>query len=266
MFKKAYVWSTSFVPDEEDFDEICKRIIESQKLNLWGREVKFENGILYATYGLQGKRIMEWNTFGDIKIFINSYVSKQVEGITLDTDNFDLSSITKEQLRKSKQIAAYIVNDLMERYLEAQVESKRWPKQCRDVAEFIFDKDLGSIINVEGTKSNFLDLYKNAVCIIANLYKTHDTFEISNNEYNCLAYNNFLRIVRPFPFIRNEKYCSDKLGNKEIIIKVQGDDINLRETQCIFSDPYGDWSDEFKTENKKLGNEDNFELILKKRV
>jgi hypothetical protein len=186
--------------------------------------------------------------------YIILYVNNKKKDVIYDAQTFDLSSITEEQLKKSKQIAAYIVNDLVERYLDDQIECKCWPDQCRDISEFIFDKDLGSIINVKGTRSNFLGLYKNAVCVIANLCKTHETFEISNNEDNCLAYNNFLKIVGPFPFIRDYIYSSYELRNKEIIIKVNSDYVHLEESQCMFSNPYGEWLDDIENKNQKLDN------------
>jgi len=59
---------------------------------------------------------------------------------------------------------------------EYNISVGNWPKQCTNIHEFIFEKDLGKQINLAGAKERFIEVYKNCIEVISNLIDNNTVF------------------------------------------------------------------------------------------
>ncbi len=243
--------SWKYVLDDQSFEEMCHQaiVIESKP---WGQALKFENNILSATYVLKAGKL--WNRPDDYNIrnFMCNHNTKLIEEKKQEVNNFDLSTLSGNELQLSKKIAAYIVFDLIQRYVKEMTERGSWPKQCKDINEFIFEKDLATVIALDGTRETFINLYKHAVGCIAEKIVVEKDFQLSNNRQLCLAHANFARITDPFPSFARYVYNESELHNNSILIKVKDGKAISSEEKCTYSDPYGEWSDDMVRGEKNL--------------
>ena len=86
-----------------------------------------------------------------IDLIFNSIVKKNeekktIERILITNFNIDRNSFYKALRKKDIKINGKRTNknlvlkenDLIERYVKHEVEEKRWPRQCKDIDEYIF--------------------------------------------------------------------------------------------------------------------------------
>ena len=183
---------------------------------------------------------------------------------------YPLSRINDDNFETSKKVAAYFVNDLIERYLKNRVENRSWPKQCNDADEYIFKRNIGRVIDENGTKENFKKAYYQAIRIIAesleNKQSLSDIVIISNNSNKCLAYANYLKIVTPetLSFLMRYRYNEYQLRNASIDVSVINNQAKFETSECVYSDPYGEWSDDYS--QKKGTINDVPVLVMEKRI
>lgn len=227
---------------EQDYEQICIKASKKKE------GLIIEEKALQLTYDYQ---TIDFQYFeNQIFDYCRNYIAINQPSLSV----FDLSNVSEDIISISKQIASYLTDNLISRYLAKQIDVNSYPSQCvEDISEYIFKHDLCKIIKLEGTKENFISVYKNAVKIIAELLTKNEHVEISNCNINALAYSNFYKIIAPFEFIKHFKYSKYRYGtnNKKIIIKVNKLSLNATETFCISSDPYGEWSDNYETKTKQ---------------
>jgi len=181
----------------------------------------------------------------------------------------DLQYYPREIINISKKVAAVYVNDIIERYVRQRIEAEYWPSQCRDIDKYIFERDIAKYIDENGTASVFKQLYLHAIITICEILKTSkdkDLIKFSNSEIDMLAFANFKKIFQPeqFSFLRNFKYNSYQLKNKRITLTIIAENVSFASSYCSFSDPYGEWSDEY-VYNKGIVDNSQVE-IMEKRI
>lgn len=246
-----------FYVEDQDLKSIYNKITEKDgQLCGWGEVLKFKDDKVFATYNF-----CAWTSatgmedYYQVRNFIDSYVKKTVENNKQGISVFNLDIVSKEVLNLSKQIAAYIVYDLMGRYISNQIEKNNWPSQCRHIEEYVIEKDLATIIRLDMTRKTVIDLYNHSVRVIADMIYHDEELQLSNSKGNPLAYSNFFKIIAPFLFLHCHIYNQYKMYNKSITIKLEKTEASSSEIQCVGSDPYGEWSDDYESKNKILSSE-----------
>lgn len=158
-----------------------------------------------------------------------------------------------ENFEVAKKAAAYFINDLIERYLKDRIQKKCWPIQCGNADEFVFNRNIGQLIDENGTKENFKTAYYQAIRVITELLeaKQHSNEKVlfSNNNAKCLAYSNYLKMLisKPLSFLLEYRYNLYEFRNASINISILNNEVKFQNSECIYSDPYDAWSDDYKT-------------------
>lgn len=247
-----------FYMEEIGYEQLCLELLKESKAYWVNQNLEFKDGKLYANYNLKVYKRSGMNDLAhQISSFLYGYSGREFSDKNSEVSNYNLELVPKETLMISKKIAAYIVNDLMNRYVKSKIASGNWPSQCSNIDEYIFEKDLASTIKLEGTREAFIGLYNHSIRVVAEMLRDNPNLQLSNNKKNCLAWANFEKLIRPFPFIHSHIYSEYELRNKEILIKVEDEKAHLSECECIDSDPYGDFSDDIKRTTGMLKNASN---------
>ncbi len=170
------------------------------------------------------------------------------------------SVVSHPNIETYKQIAAHIVNILADFYIKDMIKEGKWPKQCDSPYEFIFGLDLGYIIKMEGNQDAFKQLYCHSVTALAEMQNNDSEFQLSNNDNDCLAYINFLQLVRSFAFLHYKERGHIPMYERSRDVMV---------IKIINGEPYlGSYSartHEFQSEGKFLCL-DPFEKILTREI
>ena len=214
--------------DNEDFKEICINTTGDPKTNYNGKEVIFNGTTVDATYDLISRNIIS-NVF--IKDFLNDYFAKKVALKECTPRYFDSKRVDSETEFLAKKISYYLLDYLMNQYIQLKVSQRKWPKQCDNAYKYILEKNLAPIIELEGSRQEFLNIYINAYKVIGDLLVEKDYFEISTNPERCLAFANFNEIVGPYPCIDLSIYAKKDYvkKNKPLMIVFDRGEVVLRE-------------------------------------
>lgn len=170
--------------------------------------------------------------------------------------------------RLAKKVAAVYINDLIQRYVEDAVSDHRWPKQCKDIDKYIFEKDLAWTIEEPATRSVMGALYYHAIGVVTELLenaKEGEKIIFSNREKDALAYCNFKKFLLPdiFRFLRRFHHNQYRLRDDHIVVMIESDKALLIKNTCIFSDQFDD-DDVWSKESREL--DDREVDIMEKRL
>lgn len=234
--------------DEDDFDVICQTLLAHNVMGYGEAEFEYQDGVVGATYALLGSRVYDKLEVTSVNNAIFGYIDEKLAEKEYEVSKFPVSSLNREQEQLTKKIAGYLVHDLMDRYIHRQIENNYWPMQCKDAYRYILEQDLASIIELEGTREAFLNVYVNATRVIGELVAKGEPFQISNNSNHPLAFSHYMDVVGPYPFIRDYRYDAYEMFNKELNIKVGQGKIDAHERQCVYNDMY-DGDDEYAINN-----------------
>lgn len=222
--------------------------------------------IAFPTYDLK-----EWNyelyklgLFGRQQKIFEGIMKSKIESY-FPTSNVKIIS---ERLDVAKKVASFFINDLIERYVKFRISKGYWPSQCKDIDKYIFDRDIGKYIDESGTAETFKKLYLHAINVVSLLLedKKTDTIKISNDPYNMLAHANFLKFIMPEKFSFLKQYIHNKYEERDaaITVTISQNKVEFTSSACVFSDPYGEWSNEYKNERGDIGNKSV--EIMEKRI
>lgn len=184
--------------------------------------------------------------------------------------NFDMiERFPGKIISVANKVAAVYVNDAINRYVKSKIDDGRWPRQCSDIDEYIFKRDIARYIDEEGTRKTLHEAYIHAiaaVCNIMHLKSGEGVIEFSNDKRNLLAYANFKQLYLPeqFGFLGRFVYSEYEIKNKQINLAINVETVSFSTLSCTYSDPYGEWSDEF--EHKSGLVDDRAVEIMKKRL
>ena len=107
-------------------------------------------------------------------------------------------------------------------YIHKYVELKRWPIQCIDINDYLFNVDLAKIIRIPSIKDDVLSFYKNASKMISVMIEDDSSLEIKNSDNIYLPYANYEYIFRGYNelFDRFCKECYfEVIVNKNLFIE-----------------------------------------------
>ena len=221
--------------------------------------------IALPTYELKEWRYDEFKTGlygGQDKIF------KEILQAKIASQILPESKVISKKDDIAKKVASFFVNDLIARYVESRISKGYWPSQCRDIDKYIFDRDIGKSIDENGTADTFKKAYLHAVDEVCLLLADEEaeTIEISNNPYHMLAHANFLKFIMPEELSFLKQYVHHKYEERDaaITVTISQNEVTFRSSACVFSDPYGEWSDDYKHEKGTIGTKSV--EIMKKRI
>jgi len=207
---------------------------------------EYKDGKLYPTYDFFD---FTQTTYGEFLSFLFDDRYKDV--IPLDLVDGDIANADIKYLPNAKKVADYLTKHFAKQYIEKEAKAGKWPLHMRDISN-IFKKDLGAILELEGTKEYFRQFHKHAQTSIAILLtKENGNLIISDKKYGDLKYNNLKRILNATPIF--ERMCSASWikGQSKFDIKIQDDIIKCNETTLVMEDPYDD-DDYYSHEEKSL--------------
>ena len=260
-------------------DEFNNIVVLANKLNKISKpgagnavEIKELNGKLYAepTYSFTKNDKVDLS-LEKIEIYaIKDYVSKKVNNIKLSS--FAISDASSDDLHIGEIVSSYYVNDLIRRYVDDKINFGSWPKQCDDIDEYIFKRDIAKLIDEDGTVENFKIAYLQAirvVCELINESRKKGRVEVymSNNDYNMLAYANYKKIVNSYKlrFLRKYDYKKYEIKNESRSISIIDDVVTSSINTVINFLPY--YNSTCDIESQKTLLKDNEDVnILRKRI
>ena len=228
--------------EDESFEDIVAKATLLERCTRKGIEIYKYRGYLAArpTYDLS--RPSFWqdvrvNWYPKQQDIFHSVIDSKIHQIT--SRKVQMQSVSEEQLNLAKKVAAVFVNDIVKKYVDRAVENKRWPSQCKDVDEYIFNRNIASYIDEQGTAEIFCKLYNHAIQVVCNLIRENKgSFQISNKEQDALAFANFLRFfdleeLKPFISL---KYICDKKNDLGIRCTVSNGEAICFSIKCTYID------------------------------
>ena len=210
----------------------------------------YKNGKLYPTYAFYD---FTETTHGEFLSFFGLERYKHL----IPTEPIKCNNQNQEQLKpylpNAKKVADYITETFAQKYIDKEVELRRWPIHMQDTTS-IFTKDLGKALELPGTKANFQKFNHYAQNAIAVLLKEgQGNLMLSDCEYGNLEFNNLKRILSVAPVLEN--LCTSsfyKKGHSKFNIAIKDGQIKCNERTLVDYDPYGDFSDEYSVDEKQL--------------
>ena len=158
--KKQFIPHMDMIYSENDCDYIVKA---NYRLSSYDKSI-------INTYFMSDK-----NTVLRIKKIIGEYLANQPKRQIDET-----IELKEENLLVGKCIAAEIVNNIWNDYINKLVECNKWPTQCRDIKKYLLDVDLSEIIGIKSIKNELLNFYKTISKRIAVMYQQDKNLKISS--------------------------------------------------------------------------------------
>lgn len=232
----------------DDLQSVNERFQQKASKNRsWSKPgfVHYE-GKLYPTYDFFD---FTETTNGEFLSFLVDERYKNI--IPLDAVGNDVANYNSSYIPTAKKVADYMTKHFAEHYIEKEAKAGKWPLHMRDVS-YIFNNDLGAILELEGTKECFEQFREHAQTAISVLLtEGNGNLILSDKKYGDLKYNNLKRILNGAPIF--ERMCGESWikGQSKFDISIQDDIIKCNETTLVMEDPYDD-DDYYSHEEKSL--------------
>ena len=207
---------------------------------------EYKDDKLYPTYAFFD---FTETKYGEFLSFL--FDDRYRDSMLLDWSDVNVSNIDRRYLPNAKKVADYLTKHFAEQYIEAEAKCGRWPSHMKDIS-YIFKKDLGTALELPGTKECFRQFHKHAQTAIATLLtEGKGNLIISDKKYGDLKYNNLKRILNDMPVF--ERMCTSSYvkGQSKFDIKIHDGMIKCNETTLVMEDPY-DSDDYYSHEEKSL--------------
>ncbi len=252
--------------ETEPYKDIAQRTRElttrEYNKNVTGIDIK--RGVVCPNYNLVkdnfGSSWGKYSTFGSgvRQTIMSSSLSQYVKNPKLSY--FSCSKASDNNFELAKKIGAYFINDLIVRYINKKSKEGFWPSQCKNIDEYIFKRNIAAMIDEPGTKENLTNAYYHAIRVITKMLEINNysngKLVFSNDRKRLLAHANFLKIVLPeqISFLRHYTYNEYELFNANINASVIDNEAYYDNSECISSDPYSEWSDEYRSNKGIIDN------------
>ena len=136
-----------------------------------------------------------------IRNIIGEYLMSE-EKRTLDLD----TSVTEKEMLMGKCIAANIIMNIWEKYINDLSLAQKWPKQCNDINKYLLEMDLATIIGVVSIKDTLTEIYKVFSKRAAVLYSQDKNLRISTYDNQYLARANYEVLIKGYEKIMNHTF------------------------------------------------------------
>lgn len=104
--------------------------------------------------------------------------------------------IDENDLVIGKDVAALLIDDIWNSYIEEETGNHEWPKQCDNIIKYLFELDLAELIGVESIKYSIIQFYNVISKRIAILYHQDRNLQISTNASGYLARANYELLIQ----------------------------------------------------------------------
>ena len=197
----------------------------------------YENGKLYPTY-----------TFSDYTQTTNGeFIGFLADGrfnnsILTDPIDSNIFNADIKHLPTAQTIADYFTQVFAKKYINMEIDNRKWPIHMDDISN-IFDKDLGKILELQGTKEYFDNFNKQVLGSVANLLtENNGNLILSDKKAGDLKFNNFRRIIAPIRLL-DRLYCTshnDIVGETHFDISIENNNIKCYEQTLVDYDKFED--------------------------
>lgn len=197
---------------------------------------EYKDGRLYVTYAFHD---IVKDDLGAFKNFFCEYEFKP------SINKVDIETCDKKTKSVAKATALYITKFLATSYINHQVEEKNWPKRLKDLS-YIFTKDLGKTLELQGTKKYFVGFFGNTYENLLSLLKEQNgELVLSSIRGENLEFNNLARVISGYPKLDGPQDVTTNETERNFRIRINDGHAVATESKLEFSDPYGEWSDEY---------------------
>lgn len=182
-----------------------------------------------------------------IEEYLSTYPKRKIdESIETDDNNLIIG----------KYIAAEVIANVWDSYIEEQIEDHKWPRQCNDINKYLFKIDLAKIIGVKSIKNQLIELYKVISKRIAILYHQDKNLRISTNSNVYLARANYELLIEGY-----EKTIGIAFGNYKKSLDIDLSTLTFKESHVL--DGIYDWykDPDVKTTTSTVGNDNVRKLV-----
>lgn len=158
-----------------------------------------------------------------------------------------------ETVKKTAKLAArYITEYFAAKYIEKEEKRGRWPNHLTDIS-CIFKDDLGRALKLKGTKEYFTEFNGHVYLMLGSMLNANaGELMLTDKKKGTLDYNNLKRILVAYPTFDElcSPYYSEGRHPKKFDMVINKSSGKVNERELTYSDPYGDFSDEYT--NKEI--------------
>ena len=140
------------------------------------------------------------------------------------------TNVNDRNIEIGECIAAKFINSLWREYVYKYIELKKWPSQCKDINDYLFNVDLANIIKLPSIRDDVLSFYKNVSKMISVMIENDSSLEIKDSDNIYLPYANYEYIFRGYNDLF-DRFCKECYF--EVIVNK-----NLYIENCCYFDDY----------------------------
>jgi len=164
--------------------------------------------------------------------------------------------VDEQKLFIGKCIAAEIITNIWNSYIDIQIQKYAWPKQCKDMEKYLFEMDLANIIGVKSIRKELIELYNVLSKRVAILYQQDPNLKISSSSNEYLAYANYKLLIQGYEDVINMSY-----GDYKKSLEIDLSSLKFKESHEIDGIYYWDEDPEVKTTITPIGTEEVKKLV-----
>lgn len=190
-------------------------------------------------------------TPGKIRNVIGEYLSNQSKR------SIDKSiEIEEKDLLIGKYLSAEIVIQIWDSFIQKQIQSRSYPRQCQDIFQYLFDIDLCKIIGIKSIKEELIEVYNTLSKKIAKLYHLDRNLKVNSYENGYLARANYDLLIQGY-----EKLFGIAVGKHGKNLEFNLSSLTFKESHQI--DGVYAWDDDpdAKTTSISIGNDVSKKLV-----
>lgn len=188
-------------------------------------EIVATNKLSVYDYSLLNMYFMSVNEQVFIRDIIVRYL-KRFSKREIDTS----VNINNKNVEIEEFIAVKFINSLWREYVYKYIELKKWPIQCIDINEYLFDIDLAKIIKIPSIRDDVLSFYKDVSKMISVMIENDSSLEIKSSDNTYLPYANYEYIFKGYSELF-DRFCRQCYF--EVVV-----DKNLFIENCCYLDDY----------------------------
>lgn len=202
-----------------DAKELFKRFFERKGKSDWSRTISYHTNervvlphidmrssenddetLFKANYKLSDYDKSVINTYfmnkkdvEKIRDIINQFLSTQ------NKRKINISqSVTEEESYIGKCVAAEIITNIWNSYVENLIKCHQWPSQCKNIDTYLFTIDLAPIIGLPSIKNELLEFYRETSRRIAIMFHEDKNLKISLYSNGYLAHANYKLLTKGY--------------------------------------------------------------------
>ena len=164
--------------------------------------------------------------------------------------------VEEQNLNVGKYIAAGIMTNIWNSYIDKQVQNHTWPRQCTDINKYLLEMDLAEIIGTKSIKKDLIELYSALSKRIAILYQQDKNLKINTFTSEYLANSNYKLLIQGY-----DDTMSIGFGKGKSSLEVDMETAIFRESHETYGVYFWDEDPDVKATISTIENEDVKKLV-----